>query len=139
MGILISELGNWDTIIFTVNEQIERNNEMKKRLILSVITGAVLGIFCIVGGSIRLGWEGNQLLLFALWYNRLILGLVIGLAGNMVITKTNWNWILRGAVLGLIVSGAYFLTSGVSDWVSFFAGIVYGVIIEYVLNRFAAD
>ena len=112
---------------------------MKKRLILSVITGAVLGIFCIVGGSIRLGWEGNQLLLFALWYNRLILGLVIGLAGNMVITKTNWNWILRGAVLGLIVSGAYFLTSGVSDWVSFFAGIVYGVIIEYVLNRFAAD
>ena len=112
---------------------------MKKRLILSVITGAVLGIFCIVGGSIRLGWEGNQLLLFALWYNRLLLGLVIGLAGNMVITKRNWNWILRGAVLGLIVSGAYFLTSGVSDWVSFFAGIVYGVIIEYVLNHFAAD
>jgi hypothetical protein len=38
----------------------------------------------------------------------------------------------------MIVSGAFFLTSGASDWVSFKAGIVYGVIIEYVLNRFAS-
>ncbi len=123
----------------TDNYLIVRDKYMNKRLALSVLSGAVLGIFCIIGGSVRLGWEGNQLLLFALWYNRLVMGILIGLAGNLIIVKSDWNWALRGAVLGLIVSGAYFLTSGVSDWVSFFAGIVYGVIIEYVLNRFATD
>jgi len=109
---------------------------MNKRLALSVISGAILGIFCIIGGSVRLGWEGNQLLLFALWYNRLVMGLLIGLAGNLIIIKGDWNWILRGAGLGLIVSAAYFFTSGASDWVSFFAGVVYGVIIEFIWKRF---
>jgi putative flippase GtrA len=66
------------------------------------------------------------------------MGILIGLAGNLIIVKSNWNWVLRGAVLGMIVSGAFFLTSGASDWVSFIAGIVYGVIIEFVLNRFAS-
>ena len=111
---------------------------MNKRLVLSVLSGSVLGIFCIIGASSRLGWQGNQLLIFALWYNRLVMGILIGLAGNFIIVQSDWNWVLRGAVLGLIVSGAYFLTSGASDWVSFVAGIVYGVIIEFVINRFAS-
>ena len=110
---------------------------MNKRLLLGVISGAILGIFCIIGASTRLGWEGNQLLIFALWYNRLVLGLLIGLAGNLIIIKQDWNWILRGAGLGLIVSAAYFLTSGASDWVSFIAGVICGVIIEFVLKRYA--
>lgn len=110
---------------------------MNKRMALSLVSGAILGIFCIIGASIRLGWQGNQLLIFALWYNRLVLGLLLGLAGSLVIVKYNWNWILRGSVLGLVVSGAYFLTSGAADWVSFVAGILYGVIIEFVLKRFA--
>ena len=110
---------------------------MNKRMALSLLSGAILGIFCIIGASTRLGWQGNQLLIAALWYNRVVMGLLIGLAGNLVIVKYDWNWILRGALLGLIVSAAYFLTSGASDWVSFIAGIVYGQIIEYVLKRFA--
>jgi hypothetical protein len=109
---------------------------MNKRLGLSVLSGAVLGVFCIIGGSVRLGWEGNELLLFSLWYNRLIMGFLIGLAQNVVLVKGKWNWILRGAGLGLAVSAAYFLTSGASDWVSFIAGMIYGVIIEFVLMRF---
>lgn len=110
---------------------------INKRLALSIISGAVLGVFCIVGGAVRLGWAGNQFLLFSLWYNRLLMGLLIGLAGNLIIIKSDWNWILRGACLGLTVSAAYFFTSGGSDWVSFIAGVVYGVIIEFVLKRFA--
>jgi len=110
---------------------------MGKRLTLSVISGVILGVFCIIGASSRLGWEGNQLLIFSLWYNRLVMGVLIGAAGKLVIVNKDWNWIVRGAGLGLIVSAAYFLTSGATDWVSFIAGIVYGVIIEYVLNRFA--
>ena len=111
---------------------------INKRLALSIVSGAVLGIFCIIGGSVRLGWQGNQFLLFSLWYNRLVMGLLIGLAGNLIIVKRDWNWLLRGAILGLVVSAAYFFTSGAVDWVSFFAGVVYGIIIEYVLKRFAS-
>ena len=66
------------------------------------------------------------------------MGLLIGLAGNLIITKNNWNWVLRGAVLGLNVSAAFFFTTSAVDWVSFFAGGVYGIIIEFVLNRFAS-
>lgn len=108
---------------------------MRNRLNVSLISGAVLGIFCILGGSLRLGWQGNQLLLFSLWYNRLLMGLVIGLAGGLQLVDAKLNWLLRGAVLGLGVSAAYFLTAGAGDWVSFLAGLVYGVIIEFVLQR----
>ena len=109
---------------------------MKKRLAIGLASGAVLGIFCIIGGAVRLGWQGNQLLIFSLWYNRLVMGLVIALAGNLVLSKGEINWVLKGALLGLVVSAAYFFTAGASDWVSFLAGVVYGVIIEYLLVRF---
>ncbi len=108
---------------------------IKKRLWLGIFTGAVLGIFCIVGGALRLGWQGNQLLLFGLWYNRLVMGLMIGLAGDWELVPGKWNWALRGAGLGLLVSAAYFFTTGASDWVSFLAGILYGLIIELVIRR----
>ena len=108
---------------------------LKKRLWISLLAGGVLGIFCILGGSVRLGWQGNQLLLASLWYNRVVMGLMIGLAGELTLTRGEANWLLRGAGLGLVVSAAYFLTAGASDWVSFLAGVVYGVIIEYLLRR----
>ena len=108
---------------------------MKKRMLIALGSGAVLGVFCIIGASIRLGWSGNQLLIISLWYNRLVMGLMIGLAANLKLVQGESNWILRGAFLGLVVSAAYFLTAGASDWVSFLAGVVYGVIIEYVLRR----
>ena len=110
---------------------------MSRRVLLALLTGAVLGVFCILGASIRMGWGGNQLLIFSLWYNRLIMGLVIGLAGDLKIMEGELNWLLRGALLGLIVSAAYFLTAGAGDWVSFIAGVIYGVIIEAVLNRYS--
>lgn len=107
-----------------------------KRLTISLISGAVLGVFCILGGTVRLGWQGNQLLLFSLWYNRVVMGLVIGLAADLRLLKGELNWLVRGAALGLVVSAAYFLTAGAADWVSFLAGVVYGIIVEYVLLRY---
>jgi len=41
----------------------------------------------------------------------------------------------RGAVLGLIISFAFYSSTGFADVVSFLAGIVYGVIIEYIAFR----
>ncbi len=102
---------------------------MTKRMKVSLLAGAVLGFFCIVGALVRSGFQIEYYLLFSLWYNRLLMGLVIGL---------NWPKIgmpmvlVRGAVLGLIVSFAFYSATGFSDVISFLAGIVYGIMLEYI-------
>lgn len=108
---------------------------MKKRLLIALLSGAGLGVLCVLGASLRLGWHGNQLLIVSLWFNRLVMGLLLGLAGDLVLIRGEANWILRGALLGLVVSAAYFLTAGASDWVSFLAGGIYGMIIEFILRQ----
>ena len=100
---------------------------------ICVTMGIILGIFCIIGASIRSGFQGNTVYLFSLWYNRLVLGIVIGLTQH----KSNFQKsIARGAVLGLVVSFAFYSTNGFQDVISFLAGIVYGVIIEAVAFKY---
>ncbi|MDO9494018.1 hypothetical protein [Acetobacterium sp.] len=109
---------------------------MSKRMKVSLLTGAVLGVFCIIGALVRFGFQMEVYLLFALWYNRLLMGLVIGLPW----LHTGIPKLLgRGAVLGLIVSFAYYSSTGFIDIVSFLAGIAYGMIIEYVAFRFGSE
>jgi hypothetical protein len=105
---------------------------MKNKLMVSVISGSLLGIICIIGGGIRMGFSGNELYLFALWYNRLIMGFLIGL------TKMNSgiSGLVKGGFFGLIVSFAFFLSTGMNDIISFLAGIVYGVIIVAVARKY---
>ncbi len=104
-----------------------------QRLIVSIAAGAILGVFCIVGASIRSGFEQEAFYLFAFWYNRLLMGLVIGLAGDKLGMP---QVLLRGALLGAIVSFAFYSATGFGDFVGFLAGIVYGVIIEYVAFKY---
>lgn len=105
---------------------------MNKKLMFSIITGSLLGVICIIGGGIRMGFSGNGLYLFALWYNRLIMGILIGL------TKMNSgiSGLVKGGFLGMIVSFAFFLSTGMNDLISFLAGIIYGVIIVAVARRY---
>jgi len=107
-----------------------------KRILISVMMGAVLGVLCIVGVGTRIGYGGNEMFLFAMWYNRIVLGLLIGLAYDIKIIGSDKNYIIRGVLLGLIVSSAITFTSEFRDWPSFFAGIAYGIIIDYVATRF---
>jgi hypothetical protein len=110
---------------------------MKKRLTVSVITGAALGVLCIIGGSVRAGGlAGHEVYLLAMWYNRVIIGLVIGLAGQWNVVNAPWNRYARGGLLGLLVSAAFFLSTEFQDGVAFGAGVVYGLIIEYVAQRY---
>jgi hypothetical protein len=108
-----------------------------RRLVVSLMSGAVLGILCIVGVGLRTGLAGTGQFLLAVWYNRLIMGLVIGLAGEWTLVDGPANRYLRGAVLGLAVSLAVFLSTEMRDVPSFLAGIVYGLVIEYVAARYA--
>lgn len=104
-----------------------------QRLKVCIATGAILGVFCIIGASIRSGFERDAVYLFAFWYNRLLMGIVIGLA---VSAADMAKALSRGALLGLLVSFAFYSATGFDDGVGFMAGVVYGIIIEYVAWRY---
>ena len=112
---------------------------MKKRIIISVILGALLGIFCIIGIGFRLGFEGNSLFLFSAWFNRIIMGLLIGLATPLIITKGKSNSFIRGTLLGLLVSFGWYASTGFVDLLGFLAGIAYGIIIDAVATWAAPE
>ncbi|KXA97995.1 hypothetical protein AKJ40_05000 [candidate division MSBL1 archaeon SCGC-AAA259M10] len=105
-----------------------------KRLVSAILIGAVLGIFCILGVGIRLGFSGNEWYLFGMWYNRVLMGILIGLAGSwkIVTGKENRtkNAVVRGLILGVIVTSAVLFSTSFKDLPSWGAGIVYGVIID---------
>ena len=109
-----------------------------KRIILATIFGAILGIFCILGAGGRVGgWTGNEILLIGLWYNRVIMGIIIGFAGDLQLIKNGksakWlNATLRGAILGILVSLQFYLSTSLLDLLTFLAGIMYGVIIDII-------
>ncbi len=103
-----------------------------RRMLICVITGALLGVVCIIGSQVRSGFEMDAVYLFSFWFNRLLMGVVIGLAWNKLNTRQT---LARGAVLGLLVSFAFYSSTGFVDHIGFIAGIVYGVIIEYVALR----
>ncbi len=106
----------------------------KKRLIFSILTASLLGIICIIGITIRMGLVGNELFVLATWVNRVIIGLVIGL---VVQDKDNIKQIIfSGAILGFIISGSLYLATSFKDTPGFLAGIVYGIIINYVATKY---
>ncbi|MEF8835689.1 MAG: hypothetical protein V5A76_05995 [Candidatus Thermoplasmatota archaeon] len=108
----------------------------KKRVGIGVLAGALLGILCIVGVGTRIGFEGNEMFLFAMWYNRVVMGLLIGLAYDVKIIDSDKNFIVRGLILGLVVTLAITFTSNFKDWPSFFAGLAYGPIIDWAATRY---
>jgi hypothetical protein len=103
-----------------------------RRMLVCVITGAVLGVICIVGAQLRSGCANDAFYLFSFWFNRLLMGVVIGLAWGRL---TTLQAIGRGALLGLLVSFAFYSSTGFRDVIGFAAGIIYGVIIEYAALR----
>ena len=108
------------------------NIQFSKRMKVSLLAGAALGVVCIIGALIRSGGSSGAGFLFALWFNRLLMGMVIGLMEDI---KETPRLILRGAVTGLLVSFAFYSADGFGDAASFLAGIVYGVIIELAARR----
>ncbi len=104
---------------------------MSKRLKMALLGGVILGIFCVVGAYLRSGSSASPTFIFALWFNRVIIGLAIGAPWPAAARN---KALLRGAVLGLLVSIAFYSSTGFVDPVSFIAGMVYGVILEAWLS-----
>lgn len=101
------------------------------RLKTALITGAILGVVCILGVGFRVGYRGEFLFLLAMWYNRVLMGLVIGVAYGWMTGQP----LLRGLILGTLISFAFFFSTGFRDVPGFFAGGVYGVIIDWVATK----
>ncbi len=107
---------------------------LSRRMKICIVSGAILGIVCIIGASIRSGFQNDDSFLLALWYNRLIMGIMIGLAPQ---GKDLFRTVGRGAFFGLLVSFAFYASTGFADIISFLAGIIYGLIIEAFAFKFA--
>lgn len=104
-----------------------------RRMRVSLLCGAILGVVCIVGALVRSGGTAGIAFLFALWFNRLLMGMAIGAIDEQAKTS---DLIIRGALIGLVISFAFYSAAGFGDVVSFLAGIVYGSIIELVSRRY---
>jgi len=105
---------------------------MNKRMKEALIGGALLGVVCVVGAYIRSGSSASPSFVFSLWYNRVIIGLAIGAPWQ---TTSRIKALLRGGILGLLVSFAFYSATNFQDPISFVAGIVYGTLIEAWLSR----
>ena len=103
-----------------------------RRMLVCIVAGALLGVICIIGAQLRSGFTNEASYLFAFWFNRLLMGVVIGLAWTRLNTL---QAIGRGAFLGLLVSFAFYSSTGFKDVIGFIAGVVYGIIIEYAALR----
>ncbi len=102
---------------------------MKTRLIGTTIAGAILGIFCIIGAEVRYSGSLETSYLFSFWFNRLIMGMFIGL----IVWKISLpKRLLRGLIVGLFISFAFYSSTDFFDTTGFLAGGVYGIIIEYI-------
>ncbi len=116
----------------------------RKRIIVSLIMGAILGVLCIigVGGRIEGGYLPNIVFLIGMWYNRVIMGLLIGFAGELHLAgdedASPWiNPLIRGLLFGILVSLAIFLSTEFRDIPSLFAGFAYGPIIDIITTRYS--
>ena len=110
-----------------------------KRIGIGLLTGSILGVICIIGVGARLGFSGNMVSLLGMLYNRVIMGLIVGLSEGVIFIEKNRNYnsVLRGAIIGLLVTSAIFLSTSFRDIPSFFAGIFYGVIIDLVSTLYS--
>ncbi|MFW9841685.1 MAG: hypothetical protein ACFFES_12380 [Candidatus Thorarchaeota archaeon] len=110
-----------------------------RRIIIATLTGAILGILCIIGVGARIpgGYLPNIVFLIGMWYNRVIMGLLIGFVGDVNLfasasERKLVNSALRGLIFGIVVSSAIFVSTEFRDLLALFAGFAYGPIIDLV-------
>ncbi len=106
---------------------------MTRRLKVAIITGSILGVFCIIGATTRSVETLSGGYLFAFWFNRVIMGIVIGLITSKLDLKLR---LVRGLGIGLFVSLAFYSATEFNDVIGFLTGGIYGIIIEYITYKF---
>jgi len=112
-----------------------------KRIAIATVIGLLCGLFCAYG-TIWIAETKPALvvttgLLAVVVYNRVLLGLFVGLGDNIPLHP-----VIRGALIGVIISLAMALMNmidvGISEGAAFIGfGIVYGIIADVVATKFS--
>jgi len=115
-----------------------------KRFLIATLLGAVFGAFCAYGTKSSsdagtLGFVATTGIIGSVFYNRLMVGMFIGLLGNCKLHP-----ILRGAVAGIIVSlglGITPLLDGepMGAVILVGAGTVIGIVIDLLTSWLAKE
>ena len=103
----------------------------RRRLLVCTLGGVLSAIFCLIGKQIIYGFpEITWDALAVTMANRILLGFIIGISCWRV------NYLLHGAMLGLILSLSVSIGFLPDNILGFFlytpAGIVYGIMIEWL-------
>lgn len=108
-----------------------------KRIGWGTLCGMIAGIICVLGNipNIPIDSANASYLVIAFW-ERTILGLIIGCFGSVEIKKGNpiVDAIIRGAFFGMSLSWHMAFFSNIFSINYFFAGIVFGILIDIILT-----
>jgi hypothetical protein len=109
-----------------------------KRLIISLIIGALSGLFCIFWTYLEMsGFETTIQYLITIFYNRLLIGFVVGISNSLkIINRNPQNTILRGAIIGAIISVALYIQTGSLGFIP--PGIVFGAIADFLATKYGS-
>jgi len=108
-----------------------------KRLAIAIVVGILSGIFCAYGTTMANvpGLVVDFGLLATIFYNRLLIGLTVGLAGGIILVKGEMlNAALRGLILGALVSIGISFYGGSEILILF--GMTYGLVADVLATRF---
>ena len=117
-----------------------------KRMIIALVVSGLFGIYCSYATYEYLktaeipGLIVTMEYLFTIFYNRLILGFVVGFAENIsVIKKRLLNSIVRGAIIGAIISlGISFYGFFTGSYTFILFGILYGAVTDLLATKFGS-
>lgn len=109
-----------------------------KRMIICLILGALAGVYCAFASA-----AFNRIsisYMIYLWYNRLILGFVISIAENItIINNKRGNSVIRGALIGFIISLIIIIISGLAAISYLIVGIIFGALIDLLATLLASS
>jgi len=105
-----------------------------KRIIICTIGGIIAGVLCIMGGVLSGNIDEITFLgLLPLFFNRIMLGFIIG------ISNLKMHYLIHGALIGFLISlisSLQFLEESIIGFVLFsVAGIIYGLLIEWAATK----
>ncbi|MFX0069739.1 MAG: hypothetical protein ACFFAO_01485 [Candidatus Hermodarchaeota archaeon] len=111
-----------------------------KRMVITIVLGALAGLMCAYGTStapVPKEYLTMEFLVWV-WYNRFILGFVLGIADHIRLLNNDiGNSAVRGAIIGAIISILMIIIPGVAAISYLFAGIVFGLLIDIIATKLA--
>jgi hypothetical protein len=109
-----------------------------KRLIISLLVGALSGLFCIYWTYLDIsGFETTTQYLLTIFYNRLLIGFAVAISDSLkIFNRDPQNSVFRGALIGAIISVGLYIQTGSPNFIA--AGIVFGAIADFLATKYGS-